>query len=555
METNPHPVLMAQLSPFTQRRLQKLTKLFSTWEGDRRPMTTAVTELGLLEDEDESSPDGDCILWVDNAQGVVRAMNMVPSDTNHEAVVRSLIQAMEHPLGNLEPARPRKLMVKDREIQFFLRGALQNLDVEIEYSPELPLIDEIFQTFLQGNEDFPSLPTAYADQLIAQAHNIWVSSPWYLFSEQEILAIKLNHWNIDTLYLSVLGMADVEYGLLLYRSLDSLKLFRQQVLNSDQLSRKEIQQAFLSQDCLFVNFEPSEDEDGIEHIDYDFGSIHPLEGIRSELADEEAATFIVAMDALARFLDRHEDAPSEFAMYEDILDTFRIKNPIASERTKTITVTVQTLPQLSQELSQQTDMALGPNATTEPDLSERIIIPPLRSDTIPDGSLILLTELSPQFMQDLRASKNYYQPLLHPRNPANKTAPWPALIIQTTRPKANDLINFFQASGGIEAICFNPGSDFLHQIFYQLGLIKTTDGNFHIFHEYDTSSPRHSQALEKWQTSQQASQGHCAIAIASGISGKKRGQPGMNEIIGLFEANAASPQELNLAPLMLRNPN
>ena len=79
-----------------------------------------------------------------------------------------------------------------------------------------------------------------------------------------------------------------------------------------------MQEAFLEQDCLFLNFELYDDPtfsdqrqptawlaNAPEAVQPDFGSIHPLEGLRSCLADEEAMTFLVAMEAVKRFFAKH----------------------------------------------------------------------------------------------------------------------------------------------------------------------------------------------------------------------------------------------------------
>ncbi|NJM95985.1 MAG: hypothetical protein HC800_01100 [Phormidesmis sp. RL_2_1] len=117
---------MHQLSPFTCRRLSQLPRLTSVWECDRRPLPAAG--YGLTKGADKASggeladmPQGDCIMWVDSLQGVVRGLSVVPSETGNEAIVRTLLQAIETPQGGsgVEPARPRKVVVRDREIQFF----------------------------------------------------------------------------------------------------------------------------------------------------------------------------------------------------------------------------------------------------------------------------------------------------------------------------------------------------------------------------------------------------------------------------------------------------
>jgi hypothetical protein len=99
--------------------LKKLTQIPSIWEGDRRPLSSSQTQ---PRDSEESK--GECILWVDGSQGIVRGMDMVSPDLGPEAIVRTLMRAMEHPQSPAKPARPQRIVVKDREIQFYLRGVL-----------------------------------------------------------------------------------------------------------------------------------------------------------------------------------------------------------------------------------------------------------------------------------------------------------------------------------------------------------------------------------------------------------------------------------------------
>ena len=110
-------------------------------------------------------------------------------------------------------------MVRDREIQFYLRGVLQDLDIAIDYAPELPMIDHLFDALQHpGGISEAELPPRYSEAMIDKAMDIWDLSPWNSLNEQQILAIELNAWDVETLYVSMLGMAGVEYGLLMYRS-------------------------------------------------------------------------------------------------------------------------------------------------------------------------------------------------------------------------------------------------------------------------------------------------------------------------------------------------
>ena len=248
---------MTRLTRVTLNRIKQLPRVATVWEGDRR-------SVGGLIDEDPSlrqrgTEASDCILWVDSGPGAVRGLTIVPADSGYEPIVRTLLQAIESPQGSLSPARPKKIVVRDREIQFYLRGVLQDLDIAIDYAPELPMIDHLFDALQHpGGISEAELPPRYSEAMIDKAMDIWDLSPWNSLNEQQILAIELNAWDVETLYVSMLGMAGVEYGLLMYRSLESLKQFRERVLQGES-SPKQMQEAFLEQDCLFLNFELYDD--------------------------------------------------------------------------------------------------------------------------------------------------------------------------------------------------------------------------------------------------------------------------------------------------------
>lgn len=520
---------MPPLSPFTRRRIQKLPQTNSVWEGGRCPIPDS--------DKDER----DCILWIDGNQGYVRSVDMVSADTGYEAVARSLLQAIEHPQGPAEPSRPYRVVVNDRELQFFLRGVLQDLGIDVVYGAKLPWVDEIFDHLLsQMNSPSPAQPSAHHGKLCEKALDLWHQAPWYRLSEQELLAIKLDRWDVDTLYVSILGMADVDYGLLFYRSLESLLQFRERVLHCDAVSPQGLQQVFLTQDCFFLNYAVKQPRQA-EPDNYEFGSIHPLEGMRHELDEAEAATLIVALDALQRFF---RNAPDPLNVLEPLEKTLRVPNPLEGQSPKQCTVKVMALPEVSTQLMAETEEMF--------EMGEPFANPPiLHDDLVPDGALILLTKLSSERLQQLRTTKKaHYQALTNPKNASTKAA-WPVVIIQTSRPKANALVKRIEALGGIRAMCFNPGHDPFNQLTFQLGIWQTGDSSLHLFHEYDVEDNRHRQALDKWHNQQTKSRGCCGIMIAAGVTGQNRGNPQTKDIVAFLEVVFCTPESLDLEPLVL----
>lgn len=546
---------MTALNRSTRRRLQRLPQFPSVWEGDRRSLGAGAAKASAV----EADTKGDCILWVDGTEGLVRAMDVVPSDTGYEAVVRALLQAMEYPHTSTRPARPQKIVVRDREMQFFLRGVLQELDITIEYQPELPLIDDIFH----GLQDFlgarpPQLPEDYVDPLLQATAEIWNDAPWEVLDEEKILAVELKSGDVDTLYVSILGMLGMEYGLLMYRSLDSLKQFRERVLSAED-SPKQLEGAFLQQDCFFVTFDQTSDETTeslsrnavalLPEIETyfaetgvapSFGNLHPLEGMRPILYAEEAASVLVALKALHRFFSQHlsrlaiEDFP-------EITSRYRIAAP--ADEQKKVSVKVSTMPDLAEELFEMS-AGLAPDDGFEFDVA-----PVLHNDLVPEDAAYSLGAMPWDVLDILRAAVKVHQ-AAEDKFPADADG-FPIILIQTSRPKALVMIEELQAAGGLQAICFNPGEDPFAAERYDLGVLQTGDGELHLFGEFMEDDPVHIQARKKWDQRCNKTKGYCGLVIARGLKGASRGNPGINDMMALFEVRSLSPQDLGLGPLEL----
>jgi hypothetical protein len=540
---------MYTLSPFTRSRLKRLPKQPVVWEGDRRPINQGMLDAfgydGTLPDGAEEASD--CIIWVDGTEGVLRAVTIIPADTGHEAVVRTLLQAMEHPQGAMPPARPQKIVVSDREIHFFLRGALQDLDLSVDYTDTLPIIDEIFESLQQSNDSETStLPAEWRQDLHKQAHAIWDNAPWNYLGDDQILRIDLNQWDLGTLYVSILGMAGLEYGLLMYRSLDSLKQFRQTAM-LDMLSTGQMQQAFLSQDCLFLNFELIHDNEETtllpmpwmqpapSEVIPEFGSLHPLEGLRTVLELEEAAALKVCLEGLNRFFAAHETQLSG-ADFPDLSSPYTLPNPLDNQP---ISITVATCPDITAQLAVSEELG---------DLAPELVnLPRFRDDYVPEGSMVLLTRLPQASIKTIRQSKEYYATAK--RSPSPEMMP--IIAIQTSRPKAKKLVSQLKAAQGIQAVCFNPGNDPMTGDVLQLGLLHTGNGDFHLFIEFLADDTHDGKLLKTWQQWCDEVDGTCGVMIASGVTGAARGKPGPKENVAFFETQLKTPEELQLPPLQM----
>jgi hypothetical protein len=529
---------MTAISPSTQRRLLQLPQVPSVWEGDRRYMVQLV-EVAELEDNDKR----ELIVWVDGVECIVRSMEVVNETMGSEAIVRALIKAMEAPQPPSPPARPQKIIVRDRQLQFYLRGVLQDLEIVVDYVPELPIIDQLFSRFAEmSGARTPKLPRKYQDLLKATAREIWELAPWLMLADYEVISIELDRWDLDKLYVSVMGMLGMEYGILLYRSVESLQRFRAMALNEDE--SMEMESAFLSQDCIFVTFDaitPDLGQDlgdlAANAIEPSFGNIHPMEGMRPFLYEEEAIATQVALAALKGFITafrpqlQADDLPS-------LKEQIEVQFPDTGEIEQ---ITIETLPELSAELLKM-HLAMGDGDDEFDPLELKI-----REDLIPDNSFISLGMMPWDRVDTIRAAVSYHQP----SSVKSAGEGMPIILIQTTRPKAQEVIDHIQAAGGLQGICFNPGEDPIDGASFDLGILQLADGEMQLFGEFYNESAVHIEARKKWNQRSKKTKGYCGLIIATGLTGKARGNPGIKETIAFLETKSLSNDDLGLGTLQL----
>ena len=525
---------MNALPQTTQRRLKKLPQTPSIWEGDRRSMSGMGTE----------QRPGECIVWVDGSEGFVRALDVVSPNMGLEAVVRTLLRAIENPDSPAQPARPRRIVVRDREIQFFLRGALQSLEIDIEYVPQLPLIDELFSRF---EEVQPlTISTRYESLLEQAAHEIWHHAPWEAIADHDILAIELNQWDVSTIYACVMGMLGREYGVILYRSLDSIRQFREAVLSEESV--EGLEKAFLGQDCWFLNFELKEDrrlepEDELDLADFPlsdirclFGSIHPYEGMRPLRDEEEAGVIYATLKALGRFF---QTSKRELTLDLDVSKHYSISVP--SEATDSqISVQVSTLPEVTTELLTMMDTA---------DEDEEVNVP-LREDLVPENALLSLSLLPWELVNALRDRPSTHVESLSVLLEASGGEGLPVVLIQTSRPKAKAIIEKLSTAGGLKAICLNPGEDPFTDLTYDVGIVQTGNGDLYLFGEF-INDTQHLKARQRWTQRCQQTNGYCGLVVAMGATGSSRGKPQHRDLLALFETEVLEAEELGMGMLQL----
>jgi hypothetical protein len=517
---------MSSINQATQRRLLKLPQVPNIWEGDRRSLSTLISNY-----DDDELEQRDCVVWIDGVEGSVRAMEMVSSDLGPEAIVRNLLRAMEHPQQPATPSRPQKIVVSSKETQFYLRGILQGLNIQVDYKGELPLVDHLFKRLEEMSQSrVPRIPKEYAKVMKDATNRLWKLAPWKVLADHEILTLKINHWDIDSIYICVMGMMATEYGLLLYRSLDSLKRFRVSAFGDDQSQNMEA--VFLEQDCIFMTFELDDMEEILNSRtptpEVNCGSIHPLEGMRPFLYTEETLITYTTILALEQFLLTHgsklaKDHPPQVSQ-EVIISLPKGTNP------PEIKVQIGNDPILSTELL---DIMVDPD---EDDDEFNI-----KDDLIPENSLLNLFTINPHSLQIARNSKYYMGEIS-----LTKNVDLPVLFIQTSRPKAKKMIEDINDANGIEGICFNPCREKRFDRNYELGLIKLNNGDLYFFADYDNDNPTDREIRKRWKDALKKTKGYCAIMLNSGVSGKSRGIPQIKDLMGFWEIKEIPPEELGI---------
>jgi len=533
---------MTGFSPSTIRRLKKLTQVPCVWEGDRHTLLSPVVS------EEFELPAGECILWVDGSEGVIRSMEVIGSVQGREAMVRTLIQAMEHPQGGDKRARPQKILVRDREVQFYLRGILQDLDITVDYSPELPLIDQIFQSFGEAMESYvPPLPPKYAEDLTKKAYKIWEMAPWEFVHPNKIISIEINKWDIEKLYVSIMGGAN--YTLLFYRSAESLTRFWTDFYQSYEESEDDsLESAFLQQDCLFLTFDSideddedldTEDEDDIDigylpssEIEPNFGTIHPLEGLSPILYEEEAQIMYVALESVIRFLRDHK-RPLSQKDFPVITRRYRISVPDCDQGNQNVSVNICTMP----EIYSQLHGIEGANLV-EGDFEQ---IDQLRDDLIPKGCLLSIGTITWDSLTSLPPTIRH----LGGHQIKTKCDTIPVVLVQTSRAKANTIIKNIRDAGDITGICFITVDSDQDGKKFDLSILQTQNEDLFLITEFSRDDESYIASRKRWNRACRLNGGHCGLVITKGLS-TTRGNPGINDIMAFFDGKCITSEELGI---------
>ena len=534
---------MSSLNAITRQRLVKIPQSLNVWEGDRRRLMPnglqLVTESNPVEIEEY-------VLWVNGTEGELRSMNVVEPNSYLEAIVSTLLEAIETPQSGSLPARPKKIVVRDREIFLYLKSIAQALKITLELVPELPVIDLVFEKFQDFRADPPSLISLkYGDFLLQKAAQLWKTAPWQLFGDHQILEIELNQWGMGTVYVSMLGNLGLELGILVYRNLDSLRTFRSKVGKRESL--EEMEAAFLAQNCLFLNyeFEPLPIPQMVQFLKYD--DVEPefgvLDGImRPFLNDDETLALAVILEAIRRFVSKNR---SQFVrgIFPEFTRRHKIPVPEICGVASPVTVKVSTLPKLADELI---NAYQGDNENDEDDGNDNDIGHELRNDFVPAGALIVTSSLAWQSMPHLRSQVKHHAPTQTPM----VGEALPVMIICTTAAKAKALVKKIDEIGGLSGIAICPRVDaFGNQA--EVAILESRSGILFFVNEFSETDKNDKRVLGNWLRRSAETNNVCGLIIAKGYKkGQKPGNPNLSDMIALYEIQTFSAEEMGIVKLL-----
>ena len=525
----------------------KLPQDPSVWEGDR-----AKLHDGLQIVQDDMPEVEDYVLWVDGTQGIVRTIETISPEAGPEAIVRALLKAIEYPHKPGYPARPKKIVVRDRQIQLYLKSILQDLEITLEFVPELPLIDDLLEDFKSFRNHRPSDDSLkYDGLLLEKAEQLWNTAPWALMGDHQILEVEVNQWDLGTVYVSVLGNLGMEFGILAYRNLDSLKEFRVRAVA--QGSMAEMEAAFLAQDCIFMNYE-TDDRPGenprmrrsmtYESMELSFGSLHPLEGMRSFLHEDETIALAVILEALHRFATKNR-AKLINGQFPAITSRYKLPIPDIDDLPNPLTVKISTRPDLAAEfLSNEEEDDYDDEDYDDEDL--------FRDDLVPENAFVGFGKATLNSLAKVKGTTLHYQELEQPTEgfeAATREALIPTFLIQTSVAKAKTMIKMIQSVDGVQGLGFYSGEDELTGNRQSLGLLKTKNDDVFLLGEFDETDQEEFKWLQLWRQRLQISKGHCALIIAKGNTGSSKGSPNNGDLLAVFETKVILEEEFGFGEI------
>jgi hypothetical protein len=335
--------------------------------GGRLPVNRDLVVLGdvrtvpvTLKEKGGQPYQPDAAVWVHEASGMVYGFMLGPPGQRAPLLAEALFSPGPAPFGPRTELPGQVVLFDERLASEFapLRGDAQ---IELYISEPDERFDELFSSLFQYLEDQNRPESALPDEalrpLCAAAARLWRLKPWQFMYDQppvelrEVIAgtVKAGAGQGRPLYACVLGANEELFGVAFYTSLDDYRRFRE--IGEGVLSgpgapagsppaapdAAELLGA-LQRRCFLVSFDDREDlrPEYLAQLERNgwpadcpmapqFAAVGgPAEP--GELEAGDAARIALAIEALARFCERHEDAiAAEAYMDAPVRDTISVR--------------------------------------------------------------------------------------------------------------------------------------------------------------------------------------------------------------------------------------
>ncbi|BAC08201.1 DUF6930 domain-containing protein [Thermosynechococcus vestitus] len=508
-----------RLPTATIRRLLNLPQVADIWVGGGRSLNS---------DNDEVF----CAAWLDPKEQLVRTMEIRQFPPTPEQLMRLLVQAIESPHHpQAQPCRPHAIIVDDRELQFFLRGVVAPLDIQVEYQARVPLLDDFFELMAaevtSDDPDLEGLPREYVPLYKRKIRELAQLDIWRRLNHVTPFKLHCSSWDCPTLFAVLVNPqgASRDFGLMLHRGEEALRNFWQQIDQEDPYLDEEdddrLEETVLRNDCLFLNVSEVDEADLDNDLSFvlrghaytiEVGVVHPLEGIRHFYAPEEAEMVYVAIASLIKFWKKTKKQFEQEA-YPELNLRFQIPSPCHCA--------------LSYQVQVATAPEMMPGIDEDTEESQSLCQIPIDTEAIPEEAYILFKRFPPKELGELQAAVAYHQRGEIPE----EFKGYPVLTIQTKKSAAAAIAAKIAEEGGIHHLTVFPLSG-PEQIVM---LLAQTNAN-HLW-LLDTFDAESGSLLLDWIKEVNDLDGACGLAVAYGVTGKTRRQPTLKQIVGLFETS------------------
>jgi hypothetical protein len=210
----------------SRRRVRGQARGGREWVGGRLSAPFFVT--------DRAEPyRPEIVVWLDLYDDLVVGQDVVGPENTADAVGRTLVAAMEHPLAG-PPRRPDRIRVADASLAGEIRAALgDDTPVVVAPTPELDALLEAMLASVSQDHDRDDesyfeqgrIPAAAVAELFRSAELLYRIAPWKTATEGQLLRMDIPALGVSGACVSIIGSFDESLGLLIFPSLDGFDAF------------------------------------------------------------------------------------------------------------------------------------------------------------------------------------------------------------------------------------------------------------------------------------------------------------------------------------------